>query len=90
MRKMLTLVLMSFLWVNSLGCGGDESGEETATETNLDAEDGPGQFGNSADATVEVPVTETTVVDFGVTIEEKNSDLTEDVYKIYFNQFIYS
>ena len=88
MRKMLTLVLMSFLWINSLGCGGDESGEETTAETNLDAEDGPGQFGNSADATVEVPITETTVVDFGVTIEEKNSDLTEDVYKIYFNQFI--
>jgi len=87
MNNIGKLVLTALLLTLPLGCGGEESEGDTSVDA-TDADDGPGQFGNSGDATVEIPVTGTPIVDFGISIEEKNSELTEDLYKIYFNQFI--
>ena len=70
----------------ALGCGGETGTDEpTETDSSVLSE----QFGNTADAGVvpdEPSIPEP--VDFGMVIEEKNTDLTEEAYRVFFNQFI--
>lgn len=69
-----------------LGCDAESSTDET-TET--DTSSLSGQFGNTEDSTIlldEPSIPDP--VDFGIVIEEKNTDLTEDAYRVFFNQFI--
>ena len=95
--KTLGALLSSVLFLfglSSVGCDNEESSTEPigieAEQDNAPLADINDQNTNQIPAvtppTPDTPAPEPS--DFGVVIEEKNSSLTEDVYTIYFNQFI--
>ena len=84
---MFPLGLSLFLVLCTIACESENSSSTDNSAGDVSTNE-PGVFGNSADATLTNPIsTSNGPIDFGMVIEEKNSQLT-DGELLHFNQFI--